>query len=49
MTSTIRRGWVSSRQARKPNEPLKYDIRQPGNSNAGHIYGTDLSADDKRR
>ena len=26
----------------------RYDIRQPGNSNAGHIYGTDLSADDKR-
>jgi mono/diheme cytochrome c family protein len=25
-----------------------FDAAQPGNGNAGHLYGTDLSADDKR-
>ena len=25
-----------------------FDTRLPGNSSAGHTYGTDLSADDKR-
>lgn len=25
-----------------------FDVSQPGNSNAGHLYGTDLSPDDKR-
>ena len=25
-----------------------FDTRQPGNGNGGHIYGTDLSADDKQ-
>jgi hypothetical protein len=25
-----------------------YDTSKPGNSNAGHLYGTDLPADSKR-
>jgi hypothetical protein len=25
-----------------------YDTSIPGNSNAGHVYGTSLAADDKR-
>ena len=25
-----------------------YDVAQPGNSNGGHLFGTDLGADDKR-
>jgi hypothetical protein len=27
---------------------FKYDVNQPGNSNQGHIYGTDLPGDDKK-
>jgi mono/diheme cytochrome c family protein len=31
-----------------PGLPADFDTRLPGNSNAGHEYGTTLSADDKR-
>ncbi len=30
-----------------PGDPLCYDTTEPGNSNAGHIYGTHLNADQK--
>ena len=32
----------------KPADGFCFDTTQPGNSNAGHTYGTDLPADDKQ-
>ena len=40
-------GFVSSGPEAERRGTL-YDVAQPGNSNAGHAYGTDLAADDKR-
>ena len=43
----VRVGFVSSGpEAERVGTP--YDTAAPGNSNAGHTYGTTLSADDKR-
>ena len=43
----VKVGWVSdSDEARRIGTPL--DVSRPGNSNAGHTYGTTLSAEDKQ-
>ena len=43
----VRVGFVSDGEdARRVGTPL--DVTKPGNSNAGHTYGTTLSADEKR-
>ena len=43
----VKVGFVSSGpEAERAGTPL--DVTLPGNSNAGHTYGTDLSADEKR-
>ena len=40
-------GFVSAgEEAERVGTPL--DVTKPGNSNAGHTYGTTLSADEKR-
>jgi mono/diheme cytochrome c family protein len=40
-------GFVSSGQQAEQRGSV-YDVSQPGNSNAGHAYGTGLAADEKR-
>ena len=48
-TSTIRCGRLRVAAApRRERAGTPLDTPQPGNSNAGHTYGTTLSADDKR-
>jgi len=43
----VKVGFVSdSNEAKRMGTPL--DVSKPGNSNAGHAYGTTLSADDKK-
>jgi hypothetical protein len=43
----VKVGFVSdSAEAKRIGTPL--DVSKPGNSNAGHIYGTTLNADEKR-
>jgi mono/diheme cytochrome c family protein len=41
-------GFVSDVEAHGERTFFRYDVHEPGNSNAGHVYGTDLSDDDKR-
>ncbi|NER39985.1 MAG: c-type cytochrome [Oscillatoria sp. SIO1A7] len=40
-------GFVSSEEEAHGKTFFKYDTSQPGNSNEGHLYGTDLSPDEK--
>jgi hypothetical protein len=41
-------GFVSSVPEERGREFFRFDTAVPGNSNAGHVYGTTLSDDDKR-
>jgi hypothetical protein len=41
-------GFVSTVAAEGSRRYFRYDTRLPGNSNAGHVYGTTLSEEDKR-
>jgi hypothetical protein len=43
----VRVGFVTNGAAAE-REATFFDVRLPGNSNAGHVYGTTLPADDKR-
>ena len=43
----VRVGFVSSGPAAE-RSGFRYDVRQPGNGNTGHDYGTALAADQKR-
>ena len=40
-------GFVSDVAQEKGKQYFKLDTTLPGNSNSGHLYGTDLSAKDK--
>jgi hypothetical protein len=41
-------GFVSGVEAADGQLFSRYDTSVPGNANAGHVYGTTLSDDDKR-
>jgi len=41
-------GFVSDLPQEKGLHFVLFDTRQPGNSNAGHLYGTELSDQDKK-
>jgi hypothetical protein len=40
-------GYRSTPDPAAPAPPWEFDTSQTGNSNAGHVYGTTLSDDDK--
>ncbi|HEY6363089.1 MAG TPA: hypothetical protein VIX63_18420 [Vicinamibacterales bacterium] len=44
----VRVGFVSTEPAAGGRRFFRYDTTVPGNFNSGHLYGTQLSADDKR-
>lgn len=44
----VRLGFMTDVKEENGNKFFYYDTTQPGNSNAGHLYGTALSADEKK-
>ena len=40
-------GYVTIADAKSPAPAWEYDASQTGNANTGHVYGTNLSDDDK--
>jgi mono/diheme cytochrome c family protein len=40
-------GFVSDQAGRGARKFFRYDVRERGNSNTGHLYGTQLGSDDK--
>ncbi len=40
-------GYVTAAEAKSPAPAWEYDTSQVGNANTGHVYGTNLSDDDK--